>query len=408
MKRRSWSNTRKDAAYALAAAAIHAATFAAVLTIKKPESSTPPIDETEVVEIDPNWIDPVEEKPEEPPAPTGPKAPPSAPEKSPASSAAKSTASSNSTASLNSNSTASLNSNSTANSTTPPTAPWTLGGGDPNGLEPTKPHAERAPLSLAQLGVAGPGRRVQGTLAPEVETREHASETALKASITRPMAEYDRDIGLGPEGPVIEDLLKSVYASAINLKGKVTFRVSFDEKGRLVSLYVLSCDGERSAWEELGTQAKSSLAGKEGRHTTEGYESDIEIVTAVKNPSGTDPGAQVSLFGFDLKDGGGPEATKIAILPLKPQLTTLTIGETKVVVPVVLFTVLAMRGDLSDLGATPRRVVHARVVNKPKQWKLPPGIKPNARWELKAADLDNLDRKNQNGGGQFDTRSPRL
>jgi len=389
---RRWSFPRKDAAYALGAALIHAGIFAALFSIPKP-TFAPATEETKVVEIDPNWIEP--EAPMEPVAAAPPTPVPAA---APAAAiAAVRPAREKPTAESTGGGAAVA-----AGEVTPPS------GGDPNGaVEPT-PAPARAPLSLAQLGVLGPGRSVQGTLAPEAESQIHASESALRASITRPLAEYDRDIGLGPEGPVIEDLLKGVYASAINLKGKVTFRASFDAHGRIVSLAVLSCDGERSLWEELGNKVKSELEGKEGRRTSEGYESDIEVVTSLKLPSGADPGAEVSVFGFSLKDGGGPEATKIAILPLKPELATLTIGDTKVVVPVVMFTLLRMQGDLSDIGANPRRVVHARVVNKPKQWKLPPGIKPNARWELNSVDRDKYDRKNENGGAQIEPRTPRL
>lgn len=392
---------RSDAKYVALALALHVTMFAAVSALPPPreEATVVPADaNAKAVEIDPSWVDPNPPPPEPaaeqtPPTPAAPAAPALAAERV-------------------------HDTRDVPTPVAPPTppgqpaapepqaaAPWSLS----DALEPGRAAKDpnRATLSLEQLGVGAPQHALNGIYDAGVETLSQTSEKSLKASITRPLAERDRDLGLGPEGPVIEDLLRSVYASAMNLNGKVTYRASFDADGRLTSISVLQCDGNRTDWEAIGTKVKSKLGDKEGRHTVDGYESDIEVETALKNPSGTDPGAEVSLFGFTLKDGGGPQATKIAILPLKPTLQTVEFGDTKLQVPVVMFTVFAAAGDLSDIGSLSHRVVHARVVHKPREWKLPPGIKPNARWDLDRAERERLDRKNQNGG-PADSKTPRL
>jgi hypothetical protein len=96
----------------------------------------------------------------------------------------------------------------------------------------------------------------------------------------------------------------------------------------------------------------------------------IEITTAYKMPSGTDPGTDVRVFHVPVKRGSGKQSSKIDILDPIPKVTCVDTpnpdANSGVKLPscTVGLTILGMRGDLSDVGAKPRRVVHGRVVDE--------------------------------------------
>jgi hypothetical protein len=95
-----------------------------------------------------------------------------------------------------------------------------------------------------------------------------------------------------------------------------------------------------------------------------GAQMRIEIVSAWKLPSGHDPGVDVSVLGLPVSKGEGKQSTKVELLNPIPKLQAVELAPgVNVSVPTVNVTVIAVAGDPADIGARPRRVVHARLLD---------------------------------------------
>jgi len=156
----------------------------------------------------------------------------------------------------------------------------------------------------------------------------------------------DRELGLGPEGPVLHALGDATMASFAPVKGRAVFRAVTDGTGMIVGIEVLSCDGGRDGWVNAAELAREALKGKKLRLPSAATHAEmrIEIVSEMKMPSGHDPGVDVSVLGLPITKGDGPQSTQVRILdPLS-------------------LSFLAGTADPSDIGAKPRRVVHTRIL----------------------------------------------
>jgi len=157
----------------------------------------------------------------------------------------------------------------------------------------------------------------------------------------------DRELGLGPEGPVLHALGDATMASFAPVKGRAVFRAIADGAGMIVGIEVLSCDGGRDGWVNAAELAREALKGKKLRLPSAATQAEmrIEIVSEMKMPSGHDPGVDVSVLGLPITKGDGPQSTQVRILdPLS-------------------LSFLAGTADPSDIGAKPRRVVHTRILD---------------------------------------------
>ena len=157
----------------------------------------------------------------------------------------------------------------------------------------------------------------------------------------------DRELGLGPEGPVLHALGDATMGSFAPVKGRAVFRAIADGTGMIVGIEVLSCDGGRDGWVNAAEIAREALKGKKLRlpSTATQAEMRIEIVSEMKMPSGHDPGVDVSVLGLPITKGDGPQSTQVRILdPLS-------------------LSFLAGTADPSDIGAKPRRVVRTRILD---------------------------------------------
>lgn len=226
------------------------------------------------------------------------------------------------------------------------------------------------PLALAQLGVGGPNRFLT---APSGE-RATSAETAardVERSMAQSRADHDRGVGLGPEGPLLGAVEAEIMASALPLNGKASLDATFDAQGALTSLVVVSSDGDRAGWETIAAAIRRKLAGKPGRAVgARGMLSRVEVDTALKMPSGRDPGLEVEVLGgIPLKKAPkeSKRPTKIVILDPLPKVHMVPVdedGKVKIPVPQVGVTVLGVDGDPVDIAALARRVVHARVTSQ--------------------------------------------
>ncbi len=221
------------------------------------------------------------------------------------------------------------------------------------------PAAVQPHLSLAQLGLspsggalylpptpgggggnAGASAGAPGAAAAPADGKSEASrrtENMLRADL----AAHDTAIGLGPDGPVIAALEDHARRSVAN--GRATFDITVDARGLVVSLTAVGATESHDDWRAVGAQSLAALKGKTLRRKGP-LSMRIEVDARIALPSGADPGVGVDVAGIPLKKGDGPKSAKVSVggTPFGPGVT--------------------LQGDLADIGAKTRRVVHAHVV----------------------------------------------
>jgi hypothetical protein len=220
-----------------------------------------------------------------------------------------------------------------------------------------------APLSLEAMGLAGPNRHLLGPTndAPPPSARETAQARVTQAML-QPLVERDGALGLGPEGPFLAAMSRSVYGSHLPLRGEATVEVDFGPGGAVRSAYVVSSDASRDEWEELVAQARARAAAPEGT-PTRGQRVRIRVTTDKLLPSGRHAGVAVDVFGLPLKRGEGPKSTKVSVLG-PPKVVMIDGG---IPLPVLALPLAEVDADLADLGAAPKRVVHTQVISRQVQ-----------------------------------------
>lgn len=179
---------------------------------------------------------------------------------------------------------------------------------------------------------------------PEAPTAADAKRGAER-SLRDGLAARDAAIGLGPEGPVLTALTEAARSSLAPERGTATFQATVDGAGLVVSLRLVGSTGGSDGWSDARDRAARSLAatklalrGSKGATLTIVVESDVQL------PSGTKPGAAVQPT---LKNSQVTLPNAVTNNATSDSVKTYTIGE----------------GDLSDIGARPRRVVRARLVD---------------------------------------------
>jgi hypothetical protein len=223
------------------------------------------------------------------------------------------------------------------------------GAGDADVPPSTPPSAAAPHLSLSALGVDGAN--------PFLDRGDPAAARAAKAArvkrrLDRALAQglTDSEVasGRGAGGPIVRSLEASVYASTVPLNGSASFILVIDSEGKLVSSALGSANGDREAWVRVARQTAQAFAGRK-LHVARGQSVrlTVEVTSHLELPSGADPGVDVHVLGIPIKKGDGPRSTRIDLLdPLHPS------------------TILSLAGDPADIGARPRRMVHAHVVSE--------------------------------------------
>jgi hypothetical protein len=172
------------------------------------------------------------------------------------------------------------------------------------------------PLTAEQLGIGG-----RNFFLPRAAEKEPAGPRIMRGT----GLERDRDIGLGPEGPAITALSDATTTSIAPLKGRALFVVRAGGDGLVWAVELLDSEGG-SGWRDAGRIALEKLRGKKMRMPVgaSALNMRIEVRSEMKLPNG-----ESAPIGGRLGENSMPELT----------------------IP-----------DVSNLGAKPRRVVHARGV----------------------------------------------
>jgi hypothetical protein len=231
-------------------------------------------------------------------------------------------------------------------------------------LQGTNPFQERGALpDMPRMPQQDPS--VFRRAGPGAPTNAQAKDNA-EAALRAPARERERELGLGPDGPVLTALSEAVAVGSAPVTGRAVFLAIADGTGLVIGIDVVSCDGGRDGWASAAQAAHTALKGKKLRmpSTAKRAEMRIEITSTWKMPSGHDPGVDVSLLGLPLKKGEGKQSSKIEILNPIPKLTAVQLApDVNVSVPTVNLTILGVHGDPADIGAKPRRVVHSRLLD---------------------------------------------
>jgi hypothetical protein len=223
--------------------------------------------------------------------------------------------------------------------------------GDGDGVgEPSPAEAKVAAaphLSLAALGVDGQNPFLdRGDPAAARAAKATRVKRRLDQALVQGMTNSDVALGRGSGGPVLRAFEAAVYASTAPLNGSASFVLVIDSEGKLVSSVLGNASGDREAWVRVARQTAQALAQRKLQVPRgKSVQLAIEVTSHLELPSGADPGLELSAQGIPLKKGGGPRSTKldISIFP---------------------FPAATVYGDPADLGARPRRMVHAHVVSE--------------------------------------------
>jgi len=230
------------------------------------------------------------------------------------------------------------------------------------------PARANKPLSLDALGV---GPRHNPFLAPSSGRRPAANALGQRLDhvLRSALAEHDRELGLGPEGPVVAAVTDLVMQSTTAPNSDALLVLRTDDTGETVHVELAEASGDSDAWNAVARSLLQALHGKKLRvpSGSGGVTMQLRVVSREQLPSGRDPGLAVDLFGQEVKAGAGDKSTRLQILTPKIVLEQYHVSSTDphVTIPVVgfSFTILALQGDLADIAAVARRVVHAHLVS---------------------------------------------
>jgi hypothetical protein len=156
-------------------------------------------------------------------------------------------------------------------------------------------------------------------------------------------------------------------------RSRARFSILTDAQGLVPQVDVLEANAELDAWRNVAEKAMAGFAGQRRSNPSgRALRTVIEVDSKVQLPSGRSPGTGVSLLNVPLKRRGHKDSPKVALLSLKPHLEMVEVldptrsGGATVKLPVLLpqFELLGLNGDLVDLGAAGRQVVHSRVLRE--------------------------------------------
>ncbi len=179
------------------------------------------------------------------------------------------------------------------------------------------------PFTAKELGIGAGNNPFLPRAEEKVPTT--GPDTPIARSLRGTGLEHDRQLGLGPEGPALTALQGATSSSIAPLRGRAHFIVRTGGDGMVLGIDLVDSEGG-SGWVDAGRLALESLRGKRFKIPSgaRGMNMHVEVKSEMKLPNG-----QNAPVGGRLGQNDMPELT----MP-----------------------------DVSNIGAQPRRVIHARAV----------------------------------------------
>jgi hypothetical protein len=234
----------------------------------------------------------------------------------------------------------------------------------PAAAVPAAPSTGVVPLTARELGIASGGNPFLPKSERAVALAE--SKRAVDRALKDPAREREAELGLGPEGPVLAALGEATSRSTAPVRGRAVFVATADENG-VFAIELRDAEGSRAGWDDARAIALGVLKGKKLRLPAGATRAvmRLEVRSDWKLPSGLDPGTNVSVLRIPVGKGETKDATRVTILDPIPTVRMTEIplpGGAKIPVPSVELDLFSTNADPANLGAKPRRVVHARVI----------------------------------------------
>lgn len=163
----------------------------------------------------------------------------------------------------------------------------------------------------------------------------------------------DRELAAGDpvSGPIVRALEDSASRSLAPVNGSATFDAVISAGGVLLSINAVGTPAGKAYWDDVAKESSTTLVGKKLHPSKRGLVVRIEITSREQLPSGSGGG----VGGDVLSDGSGqPHALDVHVLPTAPSTKNGWGRKAE-------FTPLVGSFDVSDIGATKRRVIGAHV-----------------------------------------------
>jgi hypothetical protein len=235
---------------------------------------------------------------------------------------------------------------------------------------------ERAPSRPPVITVTPPSRAMHelgiGRANPFLPRSEQAvaraeSKRAIDRALKDPARERDREVGLGPAGPVVNALNEATARSTAPVRGRAVFIVTTDDKGA-IAIELRDSEGGRRGWDDARRVALEALKSKKLRLPPGATRAvmRLEVTSGWKLPGGQDPGTNWHVLRTPVAEGESKDATNVSVLDPVPKLVNTFIpmpNGTKIPIIMVEFDLFATKNaDPANFGSTPRRIVHTHVI----------------------------------------------
>jgi hypothetical protein len=254
-----------------------------------------------------------------------------------------------------------------------PAEPTTIEPAEPGNTGESLPEAAGTPsagtapdgpgLTLEQLGI-GDHNPFLGDAARRIGEKRAPGE-GLRRSMADAIARSEQAHGLGPEGPVLKELVELTRRSDAALNATAVLRVATNASGHVLSVQVTESTSDARPWRGVAERLLRALQGKKLRvpRGGRGVTMDLRVVSHVELPSGADPGLGFDVLGIPLKKPGGDKSPRISILRIDPKGYKVPLPNGKVLeLPSLpLNTVLEIAGDPVDLTNKAQRMVRAHL-----------------------------------------------
>jgi hypothetical protein len=218
-------------------------------------------------------------------------------------------------------------------------------------------------LTLEQLGI-GEQNPFLGDAARRLREKPRLGE-GLRRSMANAIARSEQARGLGPEGPVLKELVELTRRSDTALNASAVLRVATDASGRVLSVEMVESTSDGGPWRRVAARLLEALKRQRLRVPSggRGVTMDLRVVSRVELPSGADPGMGVDVLGIPLKKPGGTKSPRISILKIDPKGYKVQLPDGKVLeLPSMpLQSLLELAGDPVDLAGKAQRVVRAHL-----------------------------------------------